>query len=169
MLHQAPAFLSLNRGSCLPPSAPWHTGTLCAFSFSLANTFHMHTMLFPGCVSEHCGPSLAPFPPEINSTWTPSSFFTLLCLLALCKRSLSHLMRINHSVITISSLSFSSDETASPCSSTASFPCLSSLLAILFAQKAASNLIFTPWQTRQHALKSFPSTIFNPNPLAFWG
>lgn len=88
---------------------------------------------------------------------TPSALLTLHCLLALWEGSLSHLIGINHSGITISSLFFSIDQITSPCSSTALFPLPTSLLTISFVQQAAWNPIFTPWQTRQHALKSFLS------------
>lgn len=132
------------------------TGASCTLVFSLPSTFHTHLVLFLASASQHHRPASGPFPSEASSTQTPSAFLTFPCVLALCERSLSHLMRVNHSVITISSLSFTRDQITSPCCSIASFPFLSSLLTISLVQQAASNLIFTIWKTRQHALKSSP-------------
>ena len=131
-------------------------GTSRTLVFGLASTLPTPPMLSPGSTSEYRRPALAPLALEASSAWTPSAFLTLPCLLALCERSLSHSMRVNHSVSTTSSLSFSRDQMIPPCSSIASFPLPSSQLTISFVQQAAWDLIFTPRQTRQHALKSFP-------------
>lgn len=110
-------------------------------------------MLFLTSASQHHGHSSGPFPAEASSA--QPVLLTFPCLPALCERSLPHLMRVNHSVITTSSLLLEI-RSPPPTVPSALFPFHSSLLTISFVQQAASNLIFTIWKTREPALKSSP-------------
>lgn len=144
LTHQAPAVLSLYADSYGPLSRG-----LLVHQFSVCPAPSTRTL----CSSLPAPHSTTGLPQALShqkpALQTPSAFLTFPCVLA-------HLMRVNHSVITISSLSFTRDQITSPCCSTASFPFLSSLLTMSLVQQAASSLIFTIWKTRQHALKSSP-------------
>lgn len=145
--HQAPAILSLYAHSYNPLTR----GLLLHHFQSAQHISHTPHALPHQCLTAPW-PFLRPFPSRSQFCTT---FLTFPCLPALCERSLPHLMRVNHSVITTSSLLLEI-RSPPPTVPSALFPFHSSLLTISFVQQAASNLIFTIWKTREPALKSSP-------------